>query len=94
VLGLPKQDKRRKMEKEVLNKLRDLTKELNDNHVVEDGTSLLGIINMHIDAYTDLDINRIIELWDNFIEDMRQQGIECIIRSPKVNGENGNGRKK
>ena len=82
------------MEKMVLKKLRELTKELNDNYVVEDGSCLLGTINMFMENNNGINVNRIIELWDNFIEDMRQLGIECYIKSPKLNGDNGNGRKK
>jgi hypothetical protein len=49
---------------------------------------------MYMEACGEINVNRIIELWDNFIEDMRQQEIECHIRSPRINGDNGNGRQE
>jgi len=77
--------------RQLLVKLRELTKELNANDIVEDGSCLLAVMNMHTEACAEVDLDKLIEFWDNFIEDMKMLGITCKIRSPRINGENGNG---
>lgn len=78
---------------EVLVRLKKLTKELNDNDVIDNGSCFLGTIDMYTGSTNGLNENRIIELWDNFIEDMKMLGIDCHVKSSKLNGNN-NDRKK
>jgi hypothetical protein len=80
--------------KKVLVRLRELTKELNKNDVIEDGSCLLAVMNMSTANCDNINMDRLIGFWDAFVEDMRSLGINCYIRSPRMNGENGNEQQK
>ena len=87
-IGLEKESEMR----QTVVKLRELTEELNSNDVIEDGSCLLAVMNMSASNYNIIDIDKLIEFWDTFVDDMKSLGINCQIRSPRINGENGNGR--
>ena len=85
-IGLEKESEMR----QTVIKLRELTEELNNNDVIEDGSCLLAVINMSTINCDNINMDKLIEFWDTFVKEMKSLGINCKIRSPRVNGDNGN----